>query len=229
MDQVAGPAWLTTREIARGCRRRRLAAAPRPTSPSTRGSHDRCRASARLGALARARRPARSPPMGSPIGSSSPTASAGITCSRRPGTDTLNLELAGSLLAALVVVGFAGCVLAGTRRRDAPPLWIFALAPPLGFALQEHAELVLHYHAFERSPIFTPVFLVGLGLQIRSLSWRSSLRGPSRSRGAGERPAAAVRLAPDASLELAVSDWRPAAPTLLGARGQRAPPVALAL
>ena len=24
MDQVAGPAWLTTREIARGCRRRRL-------------------------------------------------------------------------------------------------------------------------------------------------------------------------------------------------------------
>ena len=107
----------------------------------------------------------------------------------------LNLELAGSLLAALVVVGFTGCVLAGTRRRDAPPLWIFALAPPLEFALQEHAELVLHYHAFERSPIFTPVFLVGLGLQIPfALMALIAARTSRSSRGAGEaiRPAAAL-------------------------------------
>jgi hypothetical protein len=149
------------------------------------------------------------------------------------GHSYLNLELAGSLLAALVVVGFAGCVLAGARRRDAAPLWIFALAPPLGFALQEHAELVLHYHAFGRSPVLTPVFLVGLGLQIpfalvALLAARTLLAAAGAlSRRLGSPPH--FRLAPDASLELAVSNWQPAAPTLVGARGQRAPPAAFAL
>jgi hypothetical protein len=145
----------------------------------------------------------------------------------------LSFELAGSLLAALIVVGFAGCVLAGARRRDAPPLWIFGLAPPVGFALQEHAELLIHNQAFGPSPVLSPVFLVGLALQIPfALIALVAARGLLAAAGAlakrlGLPPR--LRLAPDTSLEVAVSDWRPAAPALLGARGQRAPPEALAL
>lgn len=145
------------------------------------------------------------------------------------GHDYLDVELAGSLLAALVVLGFTGCMLAGAQRRATPSLWIYALAPPVGFALQEHAELVLHHHAFESSPVLTPVFLVGLGLQIpfaliALLAARTLLAAAGAlARQLGLPPQ--FKLTPDTSLELAVSNWIPAAPTLVGARGQRAPPV----
>jgi len=145
----------------------------------------------------------------------------------------LNPELAGSLLAALVIVGFAGCVLVGTRRRDAPPLWIFTLAPPVGFALQEHAELVLHNHAFGASPLVEPVFLVGLCLQIPfALIALLAARGLLAAAGALATRLGAplrLRLAPDASLALPVADIRPATPVLVGARGQRAPPLGFEL
>jgi hypothetical protein len=145
----------------------------------------------------------------------------------------LSLDLAGSLLTALVIIGFAGCVLGGARRGDAPAPWIFALAPPAGFALQEHAELLIHTHAFGPSPVLAPTFLVGLALQIPfALMALLAARALLAAAGVlatrlGLPPR--LRLAPDASLELPVSDWRPSAPTLLGARGQRAPPAAIAL
>jgi hypothetical protein len=140
----------------------------------------------------------------------------------------LNLDLAGSLLAALVVVGFAGCVLAGNQRRQAPPLWLFALAPPVGFALQEHVEHVLHDNAFNAGLVFELTFLVGLVLQlpfalVALLAARTLLAAASalaRQLGAPPR----FRLAPDASLTLSVVEWRPTGTVLIGARGQRAPP-----
>ena len=145
----------------------------------------------------------------------------------------LSLELAGSLLAALVIVGFAGCVLGGARRGDAPAPWIFGLAPPIGFALQEHAELLIHTHAFEPSPVLAPTFLVGLALQIPfaliALLAARALLAMAGALATRHGLPPRLRLAPDGTLELAVSDWRPAAPALLSARGQRAPPGTLAL
>lgn len=140
----------------------------------------------------------------------------------------LDPTLIGSLCLALVVVGFAGCVLAGTRRGPRPPLWLFALAPPVGFALQEHAERMLHHHAFSAGTIFEPTFLAGLLLQlpfalVALLAARALLVAAgalARELGAPPR----LRLAPDASLSVPSTDWIPAAPTLVGARGQRAPP-----
>lgn len=140
----------------------------------------------------------------------------------------LNLELAGSLVAALVVVGFAGCALAGAQRRQSPPLWLFALAPPVGFALQEHAEYALHHNAFGATPFLELTFLVGLGLQapfalVALLAARALLvAAGALARRLGAPPH--LRLAPDASFALPVLEWRPAAPVLVGARGQRAPP-----
>jgi hypothetical protein len=140
----------------------------------------------------------------------------------------LNLDLAGSLLAALVVVAFAGCVLAGNERRQAPPLWLFALAPPVGFARQEHVEHALHDNAFSAGLALEPAFLVGLGLQlpfaiVALLAARTLLAAASAL--AGHLGALLrFRLAPDACLALPVAEWRPTALVLIGARGQRAPP-----
>ena len=140
----------------------------------------------------------------------------------------LNLELVGSLLAALVVVGFAGCVLAGAQRRPTPPLWLFAFAPPVGFALQEHAEYALHHNAFGTTPFLELTFLVGLGLQapfalVALLAARALLAAAGAlARRLGAPPH--LRLAPDASFAVPAVEWLPAAPVLVGARGQRAPP-----
>lgn len=140
----------------------------------------------------------------------------------------LNLELAASLLAALVLVGFAGCVLAGAQRRRTPPLWLFALAPPVAFALQEHCEYALHHNAFGATPSLELTFLVGLGLQapfalVALLTARALLAAAGAlASQLGAQPH--LRLAPDASFALPSFEWLPAAPVLVGGRGQRAPP-----
>ncbi len=140
----------------------------------------------------------------------------------------LDPALFGSLFAALILIGFTGRVLAGTRRTDALPLWFFALAPPVGFALQELAEQALHNGALSTQALLAPTFAVGLVLQLpfaffAFLAARALL---STADALAARAAAAPRprLAPDASLAVPVSDWTPPAPTLFGARGQRAPP-----
>jgi hypothetical protein len=119
-------------------------------------------------------------------------------------------------------------VLAGNERRQAPPLWLFALAPPVGFALQEHVEHALHDNAFSAGLALEPAFLVGLGLQlpfaiVALLAARTLLAAASAL--AGHLGALLrFRLAPDACLALPVAEWRPTALVLIGARGQRAPP-----
>jgi hypothetical protein len=144
----------------------------------------------------------------------------------------LDSVLLGSLCAALVLVGFAGRVVAGTRRTGRPPLWLFALAPPLGFALQEHAERALHHDTILLAAL-EPAFLAGLLLQIpfalaalvAARTLFAAAVAVARHLGSPPRP----RLAPDASLALPGTVWIPTSPTLIGARGQRAPPLALAI
>jgi hypothetical protein len=144
------------------------------------------------------------------------------------GHSYLDPTLVGSLCLALTVLGFAGCVHAGLRRGTRPPLWLFALVPPVGFALQEHAERMLHHDAFSAGTVSEPTFLAGLLLQLpfailALLTARALLVAAgalARELGAPPR----FRLAPDASLAVPAGYWIPAAPTLVGARGQRAPP-----
>ena len=135
--------------------------------------------------------------------------------------------LIGSLCAALVVVGFVGGVLASAGRAQHPPLWLFALAPLLGFTVQEHAERALHHDTLLLA-VLEPTFLVGLVLQlpfalVALLAARALLvaaAAVARHMGSPPRP----RLAPDASLALPGAVWIPPCPALIGSRGQRAPP-----
>jgi hypothetical protein len=139
----------------------------------------------------------------------------------------LHLHLVGSLLLALVLVGFVGRVLAGGHRAATPPLWCFALAPPLGFACQEHAEHALTQSLSTGTPLES-VFLIGLALQLPfALAAFLVARALLAAADAlvvrlGSPPRFA--LAPDVSLVLGFVDWFPAATILIGARGQRAPP-----
>jgi hypothetical protein len=140
----------------------------------------------------------------------------------------LDPDLVGSLCVALVLVGFAGRVLAGTGRAGRPSLWLFALAPPVGFALQEHAERALHHDTLLLAAL-EPTFLVGLVLQLpfalaALLAARALFAAADAvARHMGSPPRS--RLAPDASLALPGTYWIPSSPTLIGARGQRAPPL----
>lgn len=144
------------------------------------------------------------------------------------GHSYLDPTLIGSLCFALTVLGFAGCVHAGIRRQTRPPVWLFAFVPPVGFALQEHAERMLHHHAFSAGTVLEPTFLAGLLLQlpfaiVALLMARALLvAAGALARELGTPPR--LRLAPDASLAVPTRSWMPAAPTLVGARGQRAPP-----
>jgi len=139
----------------------------------------------------------------------------------------LDPALLGTLCVALIVVGFTGRVLADAGRADRPPLWLFALAPPLGFALQEHAERALHHDTLLLA-VLEPTFLAGLLLQLpfalaALLAARALLAAAdavARNIGSPPRP----RLGPDASLALPGTYRIPSSPTLIGARGQRAPP-----
>jgi hypothetical protein len=144
------------------------------------------------------------------------------------GHSYLDPTLLGSLCLALTVLAFAGCIMAGVRRDTRPPFWLFALAPPVGFALQEHAERMLHQDAFSAGTVFEPTFLAGLLLQLPfALVALFMARALLVAAGALARQLGApprFRLAPDASLAVPAGHWIPAAPTLVGARGQRAPP-----
>jgi hypothetical protein len=69
---------------------------------------------------------------------------------------------------AVVVAGLVLCVGEGMRgRRPArPPLRLFALLPPAGFALQEHVERLIATGSIPNDVLVEPTFLVGLALQL---------------------------------------------------------------
>jgi hypothetical protein len=69
---------------------------------------------------------------------------------------------------AFVIAGLVLCVSAGLRggRSTRPPVRIFALLPPAGFAVQEHAERLIASGSIPNDLIVEPTFLLGLALQL---------------------------------------------------------------
>jgi hypothetical protein len=139
-----------------------------------------------------------------------------------------------SLCITLVVVGFASRVLAGARSSAHPPAWLFALAPLVGFTLQEHLERLFHNGAFPFGAVTEATFLIGLLLQLpfalAALLAATALLAAAEALAGrlGDRPW--PRVLPEGALEprsriLRAPGFRP----LVGARGQRAPPRAAGL
>jgi hypothetical protein len=69
---------------------------------------------------------------------------------------------------ALLLAGLVLCVWQGMRggRPSPPPLRLFALLPPAGFAVQEHAERLVGTGVIPHDLVTEPTFLVGLALQL---------------------------------------------------------------
>ena len=74
----------------------------------------------------------------------------------------------GLLGIALVVAGVVLCVGEGMRGRrpSRPPVRLFAILPPVGFAVQEHLERLIGSGALPYDVALEPTFLVGLALQL---------------------------------------------------------------
>jgi hypothetical protein len=68
----------------------------------------------------------------------------------------------------IILVSLIASVLVRTcaSRPVSAPLWLFALLPPIGFAVQEHAERLLATGEFPQSAALEPTFALGLILQI---------------------------------------------------------------
>jgi hypothetical protein len=69
---------------------------------------------------------------------------------------------------AVVVAGLVLCAGAGLRghRPSSPPLWHFAILPPVGFVVQEHAERLIGSGSIPADLVLEPTFLLGLALQL---------------------------------------------------------------
>jgi hypothetical protein len=69
--------------------------------------------------------------------------------------------------AAIIVLALIGSVVRHARagRSTPPPLWLFALVPPVGFVVQEHVERFLGEGAFPWLASLEPTFVVGIALQ----------------------------------------------------------------
>lgn len=80
----------------------------------------------------------------------------------------VHLRFCVALCGALLLVGVAVATVDTVRGRSArsAPLWLFALLPPLGFAVQELLERSLHTGAPTFAVALEAPFLLGLALQI---------------------------------------------------------------
>lgn len=81
-----------------------------------------------------------------------------------PGSFHDYLSHAPQVVAVLASLGVAGLALQ-ERSVGRPPLWVFALLGPLGFACQEHLERLAHTGELPLL-LTSPTFLLGLALQI---------------------------------------------------------------
>jgi hypothetical protein len=74
----------------------------------------------------------------------------------------------GLLGLAFLLVGLVLCVGEGLRRgrRSRPPVRLFALLPPVGFAVQEHFESLIASGSVPPDLVLESTFLVGLALQL---------------------------------------------------------------
>lgn len=135
---------------------------------------------------------------------------------------------------AVLVAGLVLCVGQGLRgRRPArPPVLLFGLLPPVGFAVQEHVERLISSGSVPHDLVLEPTFIVGLALQLPFALAALLLTRALYTIGFSLGLAIAARLAVVRPLlhgpSLAVS--LPAAPTLVSpsalalGHGQRAPP-----
>lgn len=133
--------------------------------------------------------------------------------------------LAGAALAVVLAAALRQAVRGRSDARPSP--WLFALLPPLAFALQEHVERLPHATLV----VTEPTFVVGLALQLpfAALAWllaRAILRAADALGGLLAPPARARRRTP---LPLAP----PALPLPLAVQvtgsSQRGPPAAVAI
>jgi len=79
-----------------------------------------------------------------------------------------HLRFCLALCATVVLLALAASAFSRWRsvRSVGPPLWLFALLPPIGFAVQEHLERLLHTGAVPYTTTLETVFLVGIVLQL---------------------------------------------------------------
>jgi hypothetical protein len=137
---------------------------------------------------------------------------------------------------ALVLAGLVLWVGQGLRGRgpSAPPLRLFALLPPLGFAVQEHLERLIGTGGIPDNLVLEPTFLVGLALQLPFAIVALLLAHALHAIGVGLGRVLARELvlrepipcAPRALLRLPASATLVALPGLAPGRGPRAPPLA---
>jgi hypothetical protein len=136
---------------------------------------------------------------------------------------------------ALVLSGLLLCVGEGLRgRRPArPPVRLFALLPPVGFAVQEHAERLIGSGTMPYDIVLEPTFLVGLAFQLpfalAALLAASGLHALGFSVGGALAPRLALRrpvrpAPPRAVCPLPASALLVAPCVLALGHGQRAPP-----
>jgi hypothetical protein len=135
---------------------------------------------------------------------------------------------------ALIIAGLVLCVGEGLRGRSPspPPVRLFALLPPAGFAVQEHLERLLSNGAVPYDLAAEPTFVVGLALQLPFAVAALLLTRALYTIGFGLGLALAGRLAverprlhgPSLPVSLPASPT-PVSPSALAlGHGQRAPP-----
>jgi hypothetical protein len=137
---------------------------------------------------------------------------------------------------ALVLAGLVLWVGQGLRDRrpSAPPLRLFALLPPVGFAVQEHLERLIGTGGIPDNLVLEPTFLVGLALQLPFAIVALLLAHALHAIGFGLGRVLARELvlrepiccAPRALWRLRTSATLVALPVLAPGRGPRAPPLA---
>jgi hypothetical protein len=135
---------------------------------------------------------------------------------------------------ALIVTGLALCVGEGLRGRlpSPPPVRLFALLPPVAFAVQEHVERLLGTGAVPYDLAAEPTFMLGLALQLPFALAALLLTRTLYTIGFSLGLAIAGRLAVGQprlhgpSLPVSLPAWTmPAGPSALAlGHGQRAPP-----
>jgi apolipoprotein N-acyltransferase len=141
------------------------------------------------------------------------------------------LPMCLALCGAVVAVGLAALVLTRLRSYGSvtPPLWLFGIVPPFGFAVQEHLERLVATGSFPFAAALEATFVVGVLLQLpfavaAYLAARAlialAVAVAERCRGAARRSRRAPRLVLPRAMWLP----GPAACALALGHGERAPP-----
>jgi hypothetical protein len=143
-----------------------------------------------------------------------------------------HLDACLAICGAIAILALVASLVSRLRRGHLPraPLWLFAVVPPAGFAVQEHLEHVLATGALPATAALDGAFIVGVVLQLpfaiaaylaaRALlalasALVDSLRAPTRAR------LLALAVLPPGAAPAA----RPRRSALALGYGQRAPPL----